>query len=670
MGWIRIGIFVLCCLVIAAAIAPAQSQPRVILIRIIGLQRVPERDVSALIETQVGARYLPQITIADADRISATGLFSSAKANVRTSASGVTVDFLVVENPVVRAVRFHGNARVSSDTLSALLDTTVGSVLNTNTLRDDVQKINSYYDKLGYVGTRHVQNISIEAGGLIDLDIKEGLTITSVAVEGNTLVPTLSILSAMETRPGNDFSQSTFEDDLHKIVEMYRDAGYSAVVDGAPDPDGRGIVSITVCEVRVGAIEITGNTKTKDYAIRRLLRLKPGDPVSDSVLQADYEALNNTQFFKSVSLSTRPLGTRCGYVALVWTVEEARSGNVAAGVSYSGSGSSYGRGLSGTFGVSERNINGTGNGASVNVDRGSNGSQVNLGLSIPYIHRFKEDSINLSIFNDQSSNLKYPLYKEGGGPRYGLSPTTTSATDSSIYALYDQHQAGVNLSFGHPLATYTRLSYEVSALHQSQAISAVDIAAQNLDVGSLATSLAPNLRGVGLRLVRDNRDNQTDPRVGGTASVTEMAYTKLIGSDAGFNNVDLDVTKFWHVAARSTLAVHFNGGTVSNASSLSYASLFALSDQQLRSEKYTLYGNRELLGQIELRTPLTRDRKLGVVLFADTGDVPYLSNGFHLRTDVGVGLRVRTPLLPQTIRLDFARSSQATHMSFGIGESF
>ena len=32
IGWIRIGICVLCCLVIAGAIAPAQSQPRVILI--------------------------------------------------------------------------------------------------------------------------------------------------------------------------------------------------------------------------------------------------------------------------------------------------------------------------------------------------------------------------------------------------------------------------------------------------------------------------------------------------------------------------------------------------------------------------------------------------------------------------------------------------------------
>jgi outer membrane protein assembly factor BamA len=668
--WASIVTFVACSLVIASAIAPAQSQPRVLAVRIFGLERLHESEVAALIETQVGSRYLPQRAIADANRILTTGLFSSAKADVHQTSSGVIVNFVVIENPVVRSIRFHGNSRVDSDTLSALLDTTAGSVLNTNTLRDDLQKINSYYDKLGYIGVRHVRNIDIDAGGIIDITVKEGLTVSNIVVTGNTVVSTATIMKAIQSVPGSDLSEPTLDNDLHTIATMYKDAGYSAIVDGGPDPNGQGIVGIMICEVRVGAIEITGNTKTKDYVIRRLLRLKPGDLVSDAALQADDEALTNTQFFKNVSLSSKPIGTRCGDLALVWTVEEARSGNVSAGVSYSGSGSSYGRGLSGSFGVSERNINGSGDGASVNVDRGSNGSQVNFGVSIPYVRRFKADSLDVSVFNDQSTNLQYPLYKEGSGPRYGLTPTGTSGTNSSIYALYDQHQAGVNVSLGHPMAAYTKLSYDFRALHQSQSISAVGISQQNLDAGSLATALAPNLRGVGFSLVRDNRDNTSDPRFGGTTTLSEMAYTRLVGSDAGFNNVDLDVTRFWRAGQRSTLALHFNGGLVSNPTSLSYGSLFALSDQQLRGQKYTLYGNRELLGQVELRTPLTRDRKLGVVVFADSGDVPYVTNGFQLKTDVGIGLRIRTPLLPQTIRLDLARSSNTSHLSFGIGESF
>jgi outer membrane protein assembly factor BamA len=473
------------------------------------------------------------------------------------------------------------------------------------------------------------------------------------------------------TRPGTEFSQTIFEDDLHKIIELYKSAGYSAVVDGAPDPSQQGVVNITICEVRVGAVEIIGNTKTKDYVIRRLLRVKPGDPVSDTGLQADYEALDNTQFFKSVSLSTKQMsGAQCGDVVLVWTVEEGKSGNVSAGVSYSGSGSTYGKGLTGNFGVSESNINGIGDGASFNLQRGSNGSQVNAGVSIPYVHRFKADSINLSIFNNQTSNLQYPLYKEGSGGRYGLTSTAGSATNSSIYALYDQHQAGVDLTLGHPTAAYTRLNYQFHAERQGQAFTAVGIAQQNLDVASLASNLAPNQRGVGLSLVRDNRDNRIDPRFGGTAQISEMTFTELIGSDAGYNNLDLDVTRFWHAGARSTLAVHFNGGYISNATFVPYASLFAISDQQLRGQKYTLYGNRELLGQVELRTPLTADRKFGLAFFADAGDVPYLSNAWRIKTDIGVGIRLRTPLLPQPIRLDFARGSQGSHISFGIGQTF
>jgi outer membrane translocation and assembly module TamA len=44
---------------------------------------------------------------------------------------------------------------------------------------------------------------------------------------------------------------------------------------------------------------------------------------------------------------------------------------------------------------------------------------------------------------------------------------------------------------------------------------------------------------------------------------------------------------------------------------------------------------------------------------------------FTFHTDVGIGLRFDVPQLGlKTIRLDFAKGSQGTHTSFGIGQSF
>jgi outer membrane protein assembly factor BamA len=90
-----------------------------------------------------------------------------------------------------------------------------------------------------------------------------------------------------------------------------------------------------------------------------------------------------------------------------------------------------------------------------------------------------------------------------------------------------------------------------------------------------------------------------------------------------------------------------------------------------------------LLGQIELRIPLSADRKFQIVTFADDGGVRirggtstdgttiYDLNQFQFHGDVGVGLRFDVPQLGlRTLRLDFAEGSQGMHTSFGIGQSF
>ena len=46
-------------------------------------------------------------------------------------------------------------------------------------------------------------------------------------------------------------------------------------------------------------------------------------------------------------------------------------------------------------------------------------------------------------------------------------------------------------------------------------------------------------------------------------------------------------------------------------------------------------------------------------------------NRYAFHSDIGVGLRFDVPQLGlRTIRLDFAKGSNGTHTSFGIGQSF
>jgi outer membrane protein assembly complex protein YaeT len=591
-------------------------------------------------------------------------------------------------------------------------------------LRDDVQKINSYYDKLGYIGTRHVADIKIASDGTILMSIKEGVTVSAVHVSGNTVFPTSLIVASMKTKPGVTFSGQVFNEDLTTIENLYKDDGLSSVVDGAPDVDNPGVVNVTICEARVGAIEVAGNGITKDYVIRRLLRMRPGYLIADSALRRDYEAINNTQFFKSVDLSTKPFGSKCGYLTLVWTVVEQRTGTAGANISYGGGGQ-FGQGFGVGISFSQNNLAGTGNSASISLQKGQHFSNVSFSIGVPYIHKFKADSATFSVFNNLQSDQPRPVYKvPGNNPFFAISPvsanaatvanplvpTTTSACQansnpcSNQFANFTSRDAGVTVSFGHPVADWTRFNVGLTSTHLFQNVSASGFPQAFLQGINPAQNGATNLRSVTPAIFRDNRDDVSNPRHGGTSAFSEEIALQAFGSDYHFAKGDLDWTRFLPVRRHSTLALHFNWGFLSGPpNSLPYNDLFSLSDQQLRGTKFIFYGNRQVLGQAELRLPVTADKKFGIAIFADAGDAPYINTipgpspaptptppagphapfftpaplsatfvnaPYRLKTDFGIGIRVQTPLLPQVIRLDFAVGSQGSHTSFGIGQPF
>ena len=741
--FLRIGFVAIALALVALAANPMQTPaaptPLVTAVNIRGNAHVPTDRILAVVRTQVGLPLDTKQIANDQNAIIGLGFFTDVKTDIRATPGGVSVNFIVIENPVVGKISFTGNQHVTADILGALMDTTTGSVLNTNTLRDDVQKINSYYDKLGYTGTRHVQNIKIDPDGTLHLDIKEGVTVVAVNPTGMTLVPKSAILGVMKTKPGTTYSEQTFSDDLQAITKLYKDIGFSAAVDGGADPNNPGTVNVTICEYRVGAVVIEGNSKTKDYVIRRLLRLRPGDLISDNRLRYDYEQINNTQYFKSVDASFKPFGTKCGFVTVVWTVVEQRTGTAQFGVSYSGGGQ-YGQGLAANVSFTENNLNGTGNGMSIGFQRGQYVSNINFGITIPYIHKFKPDSVSFSIFNNDIHNQPYPVYKEAGNnpfytisgqggtvslPSLGATPAPSGpclangSPCSGIFAGYSSRQAGVQVGFGHPVAYYTRVNFGAAATRLFQGFTASGFDQSLLDLRSALISPnnfgqnvggAPvqagvsNLRTVSIGLVRDNRDDVQSPRYGGTSSMAEEVSLKAFGSDYQYDKADLDATRFYPVRQHSTLAAHLNYGFSSGGSTLPYNTLFSLSDQQLRGQKYVFYGDREVLGQVELRIPVTPDKKFGVAFFADAGDAPYVlpivgptpaptptppagphapffpapqaqvkfvEAPFHLKADFGIGIRVQTPLLPgQALRLDFATGQGGAHVSFGIGQSF
>src|SRR6202163_739870 len=198
----------------SALLAPpaAPPAPLVVSVDISGNAHVPSDRILSVVRTKVGQPFDEKIVRADIQAIFDLGYFADqVPPLIRQRPDGIAVTFRVVENPVIQRITFTGNDHVSSDTLLALMDTSVGQVLNMNTFHEDVLKINSYYDKMGYGGQlpSHVARLNIRPkNGELDIQIREGLAVRHINILGDHVLPIPLIQGVLSLKEGQPFSES------------------------------------------------------------------------------------------------------------------------------------------------------------------------------------------------------------------------------------------------------------------------------------------------------------------------------------------------------------------------------------------------------------------------------------------------------------------------------
>ncbi|GAC1659076.1 MAG: hypothetical protein NVS4B13_03080 [Candidatus Elarobacter sp.] len=747
----------------------APVAPTVVSVSVTGNAHIPTDRILSVVKTKVGDPFDPAAVQQDLRAISDLGFFADqAPPIVKQRPDGVAITFRVIENPVVTSIRFQGNKSVSADTLLALMDTAPGQVFNIKTYQQDVLKVNSYYDKIGFGGQlpSHVTDVNIAPDGVLTLKVQEGLTVRNIIItpypEGDSLLAPNLIIAALVTKPGSPYSEAQRDKDYEALKALYEKYDLKVGdVEAGVDPStvdqkaGTADVRYTISILRVGAVEITGNMVTHDDVIRRELRLRPGNVVTDSGIRRDHDRLNNLGFFSSVDVQAKPGPDpkRPGLVTLNWQVKEQRTGTATLGAGYSGG--LTGTGLTGTLSYQQNNINGTGNGGSVRLERGSRVSDAQLSATIPYVGRTEKSqkySLGATLFTQQQTNL-YPVYAactqgvvskaalDARAPQAIASPTpapnacpasgslpvsivpqdpTNAQIVNGVVSTYKARSTGLSVSVGRRLTDVYRVSIgtniqQVAAsaslprgyvFQTAQNVSPIAVStprpfgiggdpnSPSAAVGITAPSLAQidstrpyKVRSLLLGAGADSRDDTFHPRQGIHPTVDEEVSTRGFGSDFNYQLITLDGAKFFPVLRNATLAVHGRAGMSTGA--IPTNKLFIFSDQELRGYSDPFYGTDILLGQMELRVPLTTDRKFAVVAFADSGGTrirggksvttdasgmtttTFDLNRYTFRGDVGVGLRFDVPQLGlRTIRLDFAKGSQGTHTSFGIGQSF
>ncbi len=444
--------------------ASAAQGPIVNRVVIEGNKRVEK----ALIEDQLQARarapYNQAAVDADVARIlevyrrSGRGLAQVTPRLVDLPNGTVDVVYTINEGDKtgVKEIRFVGNNQVSSSRLRGIMQTTETNLLSflkstdvydPDRLSNDLDLIRRYYLKNGFADFRLVSSdvqFDANAGGyVITIAVEEGeqYRFGNVSVDPRISgVDPDAVRRGIVTSEGSVYNADSVERSVQALTTAVGRQGnpFAQVRPvGTRDPSTRTVNLAYVIEegprIYIERINVRGNSRTRDYVIRREFELGEGDAYNQVLVDRAERRLNNLGYFKRVRISNEP-GSSADRVVVNVDVEDQSTGSFAISGGYSTA-----DGFIGEVSVTETNFLGRGQFVRLAGQLGQRAHGIDFSFTEPYFLGYRMSAgIDLfSKFSDQTRYSRYENRMTGGTLRLGL-PMTEEFTITARYSLYQQ----------------------------------------------------------------------------------------------------------------------------------------------------------------------------------------------------------------------------------------
>ncbi len=588
----------------------------------------------------------------------------------KVSENEVYLTFQIYEGEKVRIRKINivGNKAISTGKIKGVMKTKTWKIYSfifssgyyrKDVMNADVEAIKDLYFDNGYikviVADPEVRLTEDKKGMIITINISEGeqYRISSVSLVGNKAYSEQELMKRVSSKPGAVFSKSVLRKDITSITNLYTEHGY-ALANVFPDivpNDAARTVSLTykVEEgdiYRIGRIEISGNTKTRDKVIRREIRFDEGDIFNSALLKRSYERINNLNFFETVDLSPKPRYKE-KLLDIDVKVKERATGFLSVGGGYSSV-----DGLIGMVDVTQGNLFGTGRYVKVRGELGGKSTYYELSYRDPW-------------FLDKPVSLTVDIYDS-----------------RREYIDYSRKAIGFGLGFGKELSEYWNgsISYNLEK-------------ATIFNVASSADQRIKNQAGEGARttssitptITRDSRDNFLDPS-SGSRNTVYVTFAGIGGQNAFVKGV---VDSAWFFPFGSTTVSlrgrfgyatgifnkelpwyeRFYVGGIYTVRGLGYGQAGPKSNDEY------IGGTKELIFNTEYIFPILSELKLKGVVFFDAGNSYDSSEPIgRLRYTTGTGIRWISPVGPIRIEwgynLDRKPGESSNKVEFTFGSFF
>ncbi len=424
-----------------------------------GNRKIKDDKLQGIVQTQAQGPYSDSLISADIQRIrEAYGAIGRSDVEVTTQvvpvAEGrVNLAFVINEGErtKISSINFVGNNAYSDGRLAAVLQTKESGILsfltrkdvyNEDKLRADEEALRQFYYNHGYADFRVISSEAVlnEAGNeyTINITVDEGQRYKFGAVSVESTVDGIDgseLQGLLETREGDTYSARDIQKSMEAISRRVSSAGYpfARVVPRGDRNFETNTIGVTYLvdqgeRAYVERIEVRGNTRTRDYVIRREFDISEGDAFNQETISRAKRRLEALGFFSSVNISTQA-GSSPDRVVVIVDVQDQPTGSFGIGAGYSvGDG-----GLVLEASVEEKNFLGRGQFIRLAAGGGFDDTQTyNFSFTEPYFLGYRL-AAGFDLFKSSTSSNTYYDYEEQGGTIRVTAPITEDLATTLRY---------------------------------------------------------------------------------------------------------------------------------------------------------------------------------------------------------------------------------------------
>lgn len=541
----------------------------------------------------------------------------------------------------ILAVDVVGNEKIPTETvLKAITHIRLGEKWDKEKINEDLRAV----QELGYFSIVDASSEAFLGGLKLVIRVKENPTFKEFKFLGLTQTEPNYLSTLFTQKKGEIINLTKMREDLGKAIRTCQDEKGYILVFRDSEIGADGTLTLTLSEVKLRKITVTGLTRTKEIVIRRELTLKEGEVLNVLDLKEDYQTLARLQLFEGINPVIQNTEIP-DWVDIVLEIREREQvGQLNFGLGYSPSSGD----VKGQASIAHPNLWGMARSGSLNFELGEEENNFFLEYADPWFMG-KHLLMRTRLFYDNQEE-RYFFYKDDEG---------------SHKDYYDQTRYGLDFTFGKPIK---RNLYFNTTLTVQQITNKNNVDGVNQSGFDDYDEYWHN--GVTFSLIEDERTFKKDRAMVVTGGHKDSLSVSYFLGDHSYTSYVAESARYYTPwDSGPTFAFRLKGGYMQGGNDIHPSDKFELGGATtLRGYDDTEFiGEKLLLFNAEARYYLKNYENIELVAFVDYGSTDWEEFG----SSYGVGIRYNLPMLGQ-IRIDYGWNGEgdSPEFHFFIGEMF